>query len=92
MSRLEIGTSNPAEAYEEVTSGACVTGQRVIIDGDEDKEVVILDSRAGASSTAPANSGIPSAMAQHAVFGEMRPLIETRMANHIQTCAQHLNP
>jgi hypothetical protein len=65
MSYQQVGLTHPDDAFEELTTGDVVTGHRIIIDGDSDKEVVVHDSKSGASSNAPSNSGIPSAVTQN---------------------------
>ena len=56
-----------ANAFEQKTSGVSVTGKHLYVDGGDgadEKEVTSLSHSAGASSEAPANSGIPSAETQ----------------------------
>jgi hypothetical protein len=73
------------DAVIQDSHGRVVTHQRVIIDGDRDKEVVLLSPTAGASSEAPANSGIPSAVIQRHLrreaFADQR---ETPMSGRLQ--------
>lgn len=65
MTYHQIGVAHPDDAFEELTAGDIVTGHRIVVDGDSDKEVTVRDSRAGASSVAPSSSGIPSAVTQN---------------------------
>ena len=68
LAEEEIGRES-SDAFEISTSGDSVTGAHLFADGGDglEKEVVILDPAAGASSSAPASSGIPSAMRQQAI-------------------------
>lgn len=86
MTQQQVGLVQPEDAFEELTSGSVVTGQRIVVDGDSDKEVVMLDPFAGASSTAPAVSGIPSAVTQHATRTgeEYKPSAHTPMGGRVQ--------
>jgi hypothetical protein len=86
MTYQQVGVTHPDESFEEVTSGAVVTGQRIVVDGDSDKEVVILDPATGASSNAPANSGIPSAVTQQGARTDEtgKPNINTPMGDRVQ--------
>lgn len=65
-----IGLANPVEAFEQKPSASPVTHTHVIVDGERDEEVTVLSAAAGASSEAPASSGIPSAMTQHNQWSE----------------------
>lgn len=65
-----VGLANPAEAFEQTPSAAPVTHTHVIVDGERDEEVTTVSPTAGASSEAPASSGIPSAMTQHNQWSE----------------------
>jgi hypothetical protein len=58
------------DAEIQQTDGQVVTRQRVIIDGDREKEIVEFSPTAGASSEAASNSGIPSAMTQRGLRRE----------------------
>lgn len=86
MSSQQIGVVLPDEAFEEIANGAVVTGQHIWVDGDEDKEVVVLDPVVGASSDAAANSGVPSAVTQRgARTGECyKNSIHSPMGDRIQ--------
>lgn len=56
-----------ANAFEQKTSGVSVTGKHLYVDGGDgadEKEVTRLSHSTGASSEAPASSGIPSAETQ----------------------------
>jgi len=62
----QVGLSDP-EAFEQTTSGPSVTGKHLYADGGDgadEKEVTTRSHSAGASSEAPASSGIPSAEKQ----------------------------
>jgi hypothetical protein len=94
MIRTQIGTIHPEDAFEALTTGDCVTGHRIIVDGDQDMEVVVLDSHAGASSVAPSVSGIPSAVTQN---GDRNPATTkpgpyTPMAGRLQKQVQNVMP
>lgn len=85
-----VGLTQP-DAFEEVTTGDSVTTKRIFADGGagEEKEVNLGSHQAGASSTAPASSGIPSAVKQHGLKGEaVAPQDEPAMANHSQPATQ----
>lgn len=69
-STTEVGVCYPAEAFEQKSSAASVSHVHVITDGDRDEEAFTLSPTAGASSEAPASSGIPSAMTQHHQWSE----------------------
>jgi len=86
MINHQIGVTHPDDAFEELTTGDVVTGHRVVVDGDSDKEVVVLDTKTGASCNAPSNSGIPSAVTQNkARTGEeYKPSVHTPMGGRIQ--------
>lgn len=89
----QIGVDNPEDAFEQATSGGSVTTQHQFVDGDRDKEVIILDQRAGASSTAPANSGIPSAMIQNSTRKNVTPPNDyTPMPDRIIPRIQDMKP
>ena len=66
----EVGVLHPAEAFEQKPSAPPVIHVHVIVDGDRDEEVTVLSPGAGASSEAPASSGIPSAETQHHQWSE----------------------
>ncbi|MEO7715734.1 MAG: hypothetical protein ABIY70_06015 [Capsulimonas sp.] len=84
MTDQQIGTVNPEKAFVQSTSGKSVTGQSVVTDQGMDKEVVTLHPTAGASSEAPASSGIPSAKAQQGLAGHATaPQDETPMSDHV---------
>jgi hypothetical protein len=67
MPEEQILVTDPEHAFIDQTSGESVTGQNVVIDGSVEKEAVILSSWAGASSSASAASGVPSAQTQNRV-------------------------
>ena len=66
-----IGLTQP-DAFEETTTGESVTGKHIFADGGDgkEKEANLRSHQAGASSEAPAGSGIPSAEKQQSVHLE----------------------
>ncbi len=60
------------DAFEQTTSGEAVTTKHIFADGGDgkEKEATLRSPHAGASSEAPAASGIPSAERQRGVPGE----------------------
>lgn len=90
-----IGLTQP-DAFEQTTDGESVTSKHIFADGGDgkEKEAVLHDHRAGASSDAPAGSGIPSAEKQHGVRGEAfdPQTEETPMADHVLPHKQNLEP
>lgn len=80
-----VGLTQP-DAFEQTTSGESVTTKRLYADGGhgQEKEVVTLDSRSGASSDAPPSSGIPSAKTQHGLSEVTAPQDETPMGERVQ--------
>ena len=66
-----IAVTQP-DAFAQTTTGDSETGKQIIADGGHgmEKEANLRSHHAGASSEAPANSGIPSAEKQHGVKGE----------------------
>ena len=99
MPEEQIATENP-DAFEITTSGESVTGKRLYADGGDgqEKEANVPDPVAGASSAAPASSGIPSAVKQQriAAGSEEAEAVaeqdETRMADHKIPVRQDLKP
>ena len=92
----QIATTDP-EAFEITTSGASVTGKRLFADGGDgqEKEANVTDPVAGASSAAPAGSGIPSAMRQQAIHAGLEEMDEqdrTPMADRDIPVRQDVNP
>ena len=94
-----VGVTRP-DAFEQTTDDMRTTGRHIFADPNDgkEKEVVVLDPVAGASSEAPPNSGIPSAMTQH---GVRHPAVEedeedpddvTPMANRAEPMRQYLEP
>ena len=80
-----------SDAFEDTTSGTVETGQRLFVDGGDgqEKEATVRSHHAGASSDAPASSGIPSAMRQHGNVGDaVDAQDETAMAGHTQPATQ----
>ncbi len=85
-----IGLSD-SDAFEDTTTGTVETGQRLFVDGGDgqEKEATVRSHHAGASSEAPASSGIPSAMKQHGNVGDaFDEQSETAMAGHTQPATQ----
>ena len=66
-----IAVTQP-DAFLQATTGGSETTKLLVADGGDgkEKEVNLRSHHAGASSEAPANSGIPSAEKQHGVKGE----------------------
>ena len=85
-----IGLTQP-DAFEQVRPADTATEKRMFADGGDgkEKEVTLRSHHAGASSEAPASSGIPSAETQHSELGEaFDPQTETPMAGHVQPATQ----
>jgi hypothetical protein len=66
MPEEQIALESP-DGFEITTTGETVSGARIFVDGGNVKEADMLDPTAGASSSAPASSGIPSAMRQQGI-------------------------
>jgi hypothetical protein len=66
MPEEQIALENP-DGFEIKTDGETITGARLFADGGGVKEADVLDPIAGASSAAPASSGIPSAVRQQSI-------------------------
>jgi len=80
-----------SDAFAQATDGASVTGKILFADGGDgkEKEATLRSHHAGASSEAPASSGIPSAEKQHGVQGEaFDRQTETSMADRSQPATQ----
>jgi len=80
-----------SDAFEQTTSGEVETGKRLYADGGDgkEKEATVRSHHAGASSEAPASSGIPSAMKQHGNVGDaFDEQKETAMGGHTQPATQ----
>ncbi len=93
MPEEEVVVVHPDSAFEEKTDGTRVTGQRVIVDGDLDKEITERDPVAGASSEAPASSGIPSAVRQQgAAIPATEDQEETPLADRVLPQKQSTQP
>lgn len=87
----QIGLTQP-DAFEETTTGTSVTGKHIFADGGDgkEKEVNIRNHQSGASSEAPAGSGIPSAEKQHDIAGKVfDKQKETPMADHVLPATQN---
>ena len=86
MTHHQVGLAHPEDAFEELTTGDVVTGHRLVIDGDANKELVDLHPTSGASSNAPSNSGIPSAVTQNNSRTKevYKPSAHTPMAGRVQ--------
>jgi hypothetical protein len=94
MAEEHIGLTDP-DAFELTTSGETVTTRHLFADGGDgkEKEATVLSEFAGASSDAPASSGIPSAVKQHGVQNEMAAdKDETPMGGRVQPLKQNLEP
>ena len=95
MAEEHILTSDPENSFEQTTSGESVTGKHLIADAGSprEKEANSQSPHAGASSEAPASSGIPSAVTQHGLReAAATETDETPMAGHIQPIKQNLEP
>lgn len=79
-----------ADAFEQTPSGESVTGKHLFADGGDgkEKEATVRSHQAGASSDAPASSGIPSAETQHGEAGKALSEEKTPLAGHIQPATQ----
>ena len=85
-----IGLTQP-DAFEQVRPADTETEMRLFADGGDgkEKEVTLRSHHAGASSEAPASSGIPSAEKQHGEPGEaFDTQTETPMAGRSQPATQ----
>lgn len=86
----QIGVTQP-DAFTQTISGDTETGKQLLADGGHgmEKEATLRSHHAGASSEAPASSGIPSAEKQHGVKGEaFDKQTETAMADRSQPATQ----
>ena len=93
MTDQQIGTVDPEKAFVQTTSGTSVTGASVVTDQGVDKEVVTLHPTAGASSEAPASSGIPSARNQQsASHDSTAPQSTPRMSDRLQAVNDDSTP
>lgn len=88
-----IGLTQP-DAFEITTDGDTETGKRLYADGGDgkEKEATVRSSHAGASSEAPASSGIPSALTQHGLPGQSAEHDETPMPNRSIPGKDNLKP
>jgi len=87
---VQVGVAK-SDAFAQATTGEVETAKVLLADGGDgkEKEVTLRSTHAGASSEAPASSGIPSAEKQHGVKGEaFDKQTETAMANHSQPATQ----
>jgi hypothetical protein len=85
-----IGLTQP-DAFEQPRPADTESETLLFADGGDgkDKEATLRSHHAGASSEAPASSGIPSAEKQHGEKGEaFDEQTETPMAGHIQPATQ----
>jgi hypothetical protein len=89
----QIGLTQP-DAFEQTTSGESATSKRLYADGGagQEKEANTFSRHAGASSDAPASSGIPSAMRQHGIDESTEPQERTPMADRVQRVRQDTTP
>lgn len=94
MAEQHIGLTDP-DAFEQTTDGETVTGKHLFAEGGDghEREATIRSDYAGASSTAPASSGIPSAVKQHGVQNEsVVDTDETPMGGRVQPIRQNMEP
>ena len=85
-----IGLTQP-DAFEQTVPADTETGKRLFADGGDgkEKEATLRSHHAGASSEAPASSGIPSAEKQHGFVGEaFDEQTETPFAGHVKPATQ----
>lgn len=86
----QIGLTQ-SDAFEQMRPADSITEKRLFADGGDgkEKEVTLRSHHAGASSEAPASSGIPSAEKQHGEPDEaFDRQTETPMAGHVQPATQ----
>lgn len=92
----EILTTDPENSFVQATSGESVTRHQRVVDLNDpvDKETVSHHPVAGASSEAPASSGIPSAMRQEAIRagGDAASENDTSVANYEIPTRQNVEP
>ncbi len=88
-----VGLTEP-DAFEQTTSGESVTTKHLYADGGhgQEKEATTRSAHAGASSEAPASSGIPSAKTQHGLSEVAAPQDETFAAGHTASLDQETKP
>jgi hypothetical protein len=88
-----VGLTKP-DGFEQTTSDESVTTKHLFADGGhgQEKEAVTSSTYAGASSDAPASSGIPSAKTQQGVSQVAEPQDETKMGDHVQSARQSVEP
>lgn len=94
MVEQHIGLTD-SDASEQGTDGENVTGKHLFAEGGDghEREATLRSETAGASSDAPANSGIPSAVKQHKVQNEaFSDADETPMGGRIQPVTQNVEP
>jgi len=94
MAEEHIGLTDP-DAFEITTGGETVTGKHLFADGGDgkEKEATTRSAHAGASSDAPASSGIPSAVKQHGLQNESVADNETTpMGGRIQPTRKNETP
>lgn len=91
----EILTSDPDNSFIQTTSGESVSRHQQVVDLNDpvEKESVSHHPVAGASSEAPASSGIPSAMTQQAIrAGGDVASGEASVADHEIPTRQNVEP
>ena len=89
-----IALSDP-DGFEQPRPADSVTGKHLFADGgDKEKEATTRSHSAGASSEAPASSGIPSAEKQHGINDEggYEPYQETQMGKRDIPLKQNVEP
>ena len=88
-----VALSDP-DGFAQTTAAASVTGKVLFADGGDgkEKEATLRSHHAGASSDAPANSGIPSAEKQHAVNSDVFEGTETASGTRDIPTKQNVEP
>ena len=88
-----VGLTQP-DAFEVTTGDDSVTTRHIFADGGDgkEKEATLRSHHAGASSDAPASSGIPSAMTQSGVFEDTPDQEVTPMGNRDIPTRQDTKP
>lgn len=88
-----IAATQP-DAFVQPPGDQGVHGKQIIAEPEDgkEKEAALLSRHAGASSEAPASSGIPSAMRQHSLLEVTEEQDETAAANHVISMHQDTAP
>lgn len=90
----QIALTSP-DGFEQTTTGESVTTRHIFADGGDgkEKEATVFSPHTGASSDAPAGSGIPSAERQRALLRKPEDdQPETPMADHVLPTTQNMEP